>query len=175
MIQMRTSEENTICSEIFRYGEDILHSDTFRQAAGETHHLHGTVADHTLNVCILSVRFCHILKHRQIRINEKDVIQAALCHDLGMVGRGSKYSGRKDSWQSHAEESVRIAHALIPDLHDSVEDMILSHMWPVSGPRPRSREGRLLNTADKIASMTDWIFWLARRPYAVRIKEELLP
>ena len=147
----KISEENAICREILRYGKVILYSDIFRQAAAETHHLHGSVADHTLNVCIISVRLCHFLERRQIRVCKKDLIQAALCHDLGMVGRSRKYRNRKDSWQSHAEESAAIARTLIPDLPASVEEIICTHMWPVAGPHPRSREGRVLGAADKYA------------------------
>ena len=173
MNQKKIAEEKAISREILRYGKDILHSDIFRQAAGETHHLHGSVADHTVNVCIVSVRLCRFLKRRRIRVCEKDVIQAALCHDLGMIGRSSKYRDRRDSWRSHPKESIRAAHDLIPDMQDSVEEMILSHMWPVNGPRPRSREGMLLGTADKLASMADWISWLTKRPFAPEIKKEL--
>ena len=173
MKQQKISEENAICKAILRYGKDILHADIFRQAAKETHHLHGSVADHTLNVCIISVRLCHMLQRRQIPVCEKDLILAALCHDLGMIGRSSRYHSRKDSWKSHPEESVRIAHTLIPDLSDSAEELIRTHMWPVAGPFPRTRESRLLGTADKYASMADWISWLTRRPFAARIKKNL--
>ena len=173
MKKTKSAKNTAICRDILRYGGDILLSDTFQQAAGETHHLHGSVADHTLNVCIISVWLSRKLENRNIRIGKKDLVQAALCHDLGMVSRDKKYRSRKDAWRSHAKESVLVAYTLIPDMNSSVEDMILTHMWPVTGPHPRSREGMLLGTADKIASLTDWVSWLTGRPFELNIKNEL--
>lgn len=169
----KTFDENEICSMILEYGGQILSSDVFRQTASQKHHLHGTVFEHTINVCIVSVRLAGQLAERGVRVNEKDLVQAALCHDLGMIGRDCKYRGRLDSWKSHPEESVRIAKELVPDLSEEAEEMILSHMWPVAGPQPGSKEGRILCMADKYASMADWKTWLTRHRFAARIKEQL--
>lgn len=169
----RKTDENEICSLILQYGRDILNSEVFRQTAYQKHHLHGTVFEHTVNVCIVSIRLLKQLTDRGSQINEKDLIQAALCHDLGMVGRDGKYRGRFDSWKSHPEESVRIAKELVPDLSKEAEEMILSHMWPVAGPAPRSKEGRILCMADKYASMEDWRTWLTKHQFAARIKQQL--
>ena len=128
--------ENNICTDIIHYGKDILTSDVFRKAASETHHLHGTVLEHTINVCIVSLRLAYQLIDRGVSVNKQDLIQAALCHDLGMVGRNSKYKDRMDSWKSHPKESAQIARELVPDLSAQAEDMILSY---VAGSRSASR------------------------------------
>ena len=86
-----------------------------------------------------------------------------------------KYKGRLDSWKSHSEESVKIAHELIPDLSEAAEDMIRSHMWPVAGSAPRSNEAMLLCIADKYASMADWKQWLTKHKFASHIKDQLEP
>ena len=169
----KRKEERSVCVDILRYGSDILQSDIFRQAEEEMHHLHGSVSDHTLTVCIVAVRLCHYLERRKIRIRKKEVIRAALCHDLGMIGRDTKYKNRKTAWVRHPDESVRIAHALLPENDDSVDKMIRTHMWPVAGARPKVREEGLLNVADKIASIADWASWLIGHPYAKRIKRTL--
>ena len=173
MSQGKKLSENDIISDILEYGRDILVSDIFRQAEAETHHLHGTVFDHTVNVCVVSMRLCSQLTDRGIQVNKKDLIQAALCHDLGMVGRETKYKGRVGSWRNHARESARIARELVPDLSAEAEEMILSHMWPVSGMPPRTNEGMILCMADKYATMADWRSWLTKSRYAPRIKEQL--
>lgn len=170
----KDAEEDAVCEEILRYGRAVLYSDVFRQASDETHHLHGTLRDHILNVCVVSVCLSRIRERKGQNIRKKDLIQAALCHDLGMIGRGKKYRSRKDSWRMHAEESVRIARELIPDLSDQAEDMIRTHMWPVTGKRPRSREGLILGEADKIASLADWGSWLTGKTFAEHVKEKLL-
>ncbi len=170
---MDKSEENEICGAIIKYGKDVLNSSVFRQAASQAHHVHGTVLDHTLNVCVVSLRLCRQLKNRGIKVNEKDLVQAALCHDLGMVGRDSKYKDNLNSWEAHPAESARIARSLIPDLSEEAEEIIRSHMWPLAGSLPASNEGMLLCIADKYASMADWKSWVTRHRFAPRIKKRL--
>lgn len=173
-IKKNSANKNAVDKEILRYGDAVLQSDVFKRAGSETHHLHGSVSDHTLNVCIASVFFYHFLRRGLPGLREKDLIQAAMCHDLGMVGRYEKYRNRTDSWHSHPKESVRIARKLLPDLSEEAEEMILSHMWPVSGPVPSSKEGMILNIADKCASLADWASYLTKKTFAPGIKENLL-
>ena len=173
MNQKNIALENNICSSIVQYGRDILDSDVFRKAASETHHLHGNVFRHTINVCVLALRLCYQLEQRGIPVSEKDLIQAALCHDLGMINRDAKYKDRIDSWKCHPKESVRIAKELVPDLSENAQEMILSHMWPVAGSPPSSNEAMLLCIADKYASMEEWKTWLKDCNFVSRIKEYL--
>ena len=62
---------------------------------------------------------------------------------------------------------------LVPDLSPEAEEMILSHMWPVGGPLPASKEAILLSMADKYASMADWQSWLTNKKFAKQIKDRL--
>ena len=166
-------EENEICDAILDYGKDILTSDVFQKTVSETHHVHGLVFQHTINVCVVALRLCRQLKNRGINVNEKDLIQAALCHDLGMVGRESKYKAKLDSWKEHPKESARIARELVPDLSPEAEEMIMSHMWPLAGSPPHSNEAMLLCIADKYASMAEWKSYLSKHKFTMRIKSYL--
>ena len=170
---MDKTEENEIIETILKYGKDILCSDVFRQAASETHHVRGTVLDHTLNVCVVSLRLARQLKNRGIKVSEKDLVHAALCHDLGMIGRDRKYKGKYNAWEAHPEESARIAREILPDLTGEAEEIVRSHMWPLSGSLPRTNEGVLLCIADKYASMEDWKAWVTKNSFSSRIKEQL--
>ena len=153
---LQKSKKKSVQNAIRHYGAPILKSEPFHRAASETHHLHGTVSGHTLAVCKASVVMARILKTAGIRVNEKDLVEASLCHDLGMIGRDEKFDNRTAAWKSHPEESVKIARELVPDLSSNAESMIRSHMWPVAGPAPRSREAVILNIADKVGSLDDW-------------------
>lgn len=166
-------EENDVVDAILTYGKDILNSDLFRQAANEKHHLHGTVLEHTLNVCVVSMWLSRQMQKRGVKVNDKDLIQAALCHDLGMIGREGKYKHRVDSWGGHPKESARLARELVPDLSPEAEEMIQNHMWPAGGSLPGSNEAKILCLADKYASMADWTSWLTKHRFAARIKEKL--
>ena len=167
--------DKAISRDILQYGENILQSEAFQNASEETHHLRGSVADHTLTVCILAARICRIMQKHGITVNEKDLIQAALCHDLGMIGRDDLYKSRTDSWQSHPKKSASVARDLVPDLSTNAESMIRTHMWPVSGPHPRSREAVILNAADKWASAADWVYFLTGKQVGAGIRKDLLP
>ena len=162
---------NQISEEILQYGGPVLRSDAFRAAAHETHHLKGNLADHILNVTIAGVFLCHRLKNRQIEVNEKAVIIACLCHDLGMVGRNEKYESRLKSWQQHPEESLKQAKEICPDLDEKTSKAITTHMWPITGKAPCSREGRIVLAADKYASLIDWISFVRGIPWQKEIIE----
>ena len=162
-----------ISRDIIYYGSPVLHSDAFHRAFSETHHLRGSVSDHSLTVCIATVRICLFLQKAVFRINEKDLIQASLCHDLGMIGRSDKYRRRTEAWHSHPADSVAIARELLPDLSENAVSMIRTHMWPVSGSFPRSREAVILNAADKFASSADWVFFLTGKQFCGTIRKKL--
>ena len=171
--QSEESIENDIINDILLYGKDILNSEAFRKAASEKHHVHGTVYDHTINVCVVSLQLARQLTNRGVEVRKKDLVQAALCHDLGMISRDSKYEDQLDTWRRHPQESARTARMLVPDLSPEAEEMILSHMWPVGGPLPASKEAILLSMADKYASMADWQSWLTNKKFAKQIKDRL--
>ena len=126
-----------------------------------------------LTVCILAMRMCELLKATGISVDKKAVIQAALCHDLAMVGREERYKNRSDSWRSHPKDSVSVARELVPDLEPNTESMIESHMWPIAGPAPRSKEAVILNLADKWASAADWVFFITGKKTGVAIRKKL--
>lgn len=164
-------KEQKICRDIKQHGHDILCSDLFQQAGRQAHHLRSTVSDHSLNVCITGVRLCSLLQHFGIRLNEKEIIQASLCHDLGMVGRDRKYRTRLRAWRFHPDESAKLAKSIVPDLDPSVESIIKTHMWPGPCGRPQTKEGVVLNVADKYASIADWTSAVTGRRYKDRIKQ----
>ena len=174
--QNKEKEEKALCRDIRQYGRDVLDVDAFHYAFDERHHLKSSVADHSLSVCIASVQISRLLKKLGIRIDEKDLVQAALLHDLGMLGRKDKFEGNLDAWKSHAKESVRIAKSIVPDLDPRTEEMILSHMWPVGKTsRPATREEIILSIADKYASLTDWAFLMTDSTYKEDLKKKILP
>ena len=170
---MKQIRDERISRDVLRCGSDILYSEQFKKAAYETHHLQSSVYDHSITVCITSVQICLFLQKLGFRINEKDLIHASLCHDLGMIGRRKKFRKRTDAWQRHANDSASIAHKLIPDLSENADSMIKTHMWPVSSSHPRSREAFILNAAEKYSSIADWVFFLTGKRSGEKIRKEL--
>ena len=167
------SEEAAICNDIIKYGKEVLISDIFRKTASQRHHIQSTVMEHTLNVCIIAVKLCREQMRKGVQLNEKDLVQAALCHDLGMIGREKKYKNSLETCRRHPQDSAEIAKAIIPDLSPNAEQMIRSHMWPLSKLMPESREAKLLCKADKYASMADWQYIIKNGRYEEHIKSNI--
>ena len=165
--------QKRIFKKILKYGQPVLTSDAFRAAYAEVHHLKGNLADHILNVTIMGCLLCEKEQQHQRAVKEEQVVLACLCHDLGMTGRDTLYRDRLSAWREHAEESVRRARAILPDLDQTTADAIKTHMWPVSGRPPRTREGRIVLMADKIASAIDWFSFVQHKPWQPKIKERV--
>ena len=167
----QSKAQKKISEEILKYGEPVLRSEAFQAAYHQTHHLKGNLADHILNVTIEGVNLCRRLQKKKIDVDERTVVLACLCHDLGMVGRDEKYESRLESWKQHPEESLKQAKEICPDLDETAAAAIATHMWPIAGKAPRTREGRIVLAADKYASMIDWISFVKGKPWQQEIKE----
>lgn len=138
------------------YGSEILHSDLFAQAQTQKHHLRSDVASHSINTALVCVALWQLLKLLHIRVNPAILIVAALTHDLGMLGRKTKFHSGWQCLSSHPRDSVKILQARWPDTDSKVSEAVQSHMFPLYIGIPKSREGWLLTIADKLAALTDW-------------------
>lgn len=141
---------------LFRYGRDILESEYFVEAEHQVHHLHSTVASHSINTALVCIVIYCILKRFQIKLNLSVLISAALAHDLGMIGRDQKYSSNAESYHEHPAESVAVLKMIRPKAGRGVCEAIATHMYPVNAKKPVSKEGWVLCIADKLAACTDW-------------------
>ena len=156
--EKREDRKERIKSDIELYGEEVLESEEMKQAFEQTHHQWSTVGEHTLRVASTSVMICYALKKFKIKVNVPAVVVAALCHDLGMLGRKEKYSSMKESNREHPKESVEVAKELVEDLPENTEDIIERHMWPLGDSKaPNSIEGAVVSVADKYNAVKDVI------------------
>ena len=130
----------------------IVSTPRFQKSLSQRHHRDTTLGLHTLEVKKAAVKICEALNKVGIKTDENVVTAAALCHDLGMVGRDELYKNDVECWTKHSGDSVEAARELIPDMDEKTEKAIRSHMWPLSSEIPTSREGWILVAADKYAS-----------------------
>lgn len=156
--------------DVRRYGGVILDSPSFREALGQRHHMRSTVGEHTLRVTASSVRICHALEHLHLKTDTKSVVQGALCHDLGILGRDKKYRNSRECCRQHPKDSVETARELLPNLDEKTERIIRRHMWPLCKERPGSREEVIVSVADKYASVKDVIYGVCE-PVIHRVKD----
>ncbi len=149
---------------MYELGGDIMESEEFQSSYNEVHHKATSVGNHSEEVACECLRINKFLKHFHLKnfsdqINEKQfekqMVQVALCHDLGMLDRVDKYSSDKECHRLHPQESLLVAKKLIPDMSIDMEDAILNHMWPVTPKKPQSKMGNIITVADKICAARD--------------------
>ena len=94
---------------LFMYGTDVIETPEFQDAFYQIHHVRTTVAVHSINVAVISIVLCILLSRIHVRTDMKDVVRAALCHDLGIMGRHQKYRNNFECSQQHPVDSVEVA------------------------------------------------------------------
>ena len=146
-----------INKEIRARGGDILQSPEFREAMRQKHHLRASVGMHSIRVTQTCLRMADVLEKFGLQPDRQSLITAGLCHDLGMLGRGSKFASTAEQNRQHPLDSVDSARKLRPDMDDKTRESIERHMFPLTPRPPRSLEGVILNIADKYVSVKDLI------------------
>ncbi len=153
----------------------IYDSDTFRKAMKQAHHGHTSVAVHTICVAVISLRIYYYLYEHHIRLNKNFLIKGALLHDLGIVGRYSKYANDVVCCYRHPIDSVSVAESIFHHVDETIIDSILHHMFPMTPIPPHHLEGYVLIAADKYCASVETAYGKDRSPAAVFlnfIKEE---
>lgn len=150
MAQIRDDLHTDFCEKIYE-------STYFQKALGQQHHYTSTVARHTMAVTAVSLRLYYILQQHGIRLNKEVLTKAALCHDLGIVGRHEKFANNLVCCFQHPVDSVKAAREIFPELDARTADCIKHHMWPQGWLPPHHLEGFVLILADKYCATRDAI------------------
>lgn len=144
-----------IDQEIYTLGQKLIDTTFFQASKNQVHHKKVTLFDHTMAVTRRAVKLCDLLEKKGKEINRQSVILAALCHDIGMIGRDVKYKSDFEAWGKHPEESAKLTREFFPDIEDQTLEIIRKHMWPLTTALPTCREEWILIQADKVTSYHD--------------------
>lgn len=159
--QIREKRENRkerIKDDLEFYGGDVLKSEEMKRAFEQTHHQWSTVGEHTFRVAFSSVMICYALRKLNIKVSIPAVVIGSLCHDLGILGRESKFASGREMSREHPKESVAVAKELVEELPEKTEDIIERHMWPLGQSKaPNSIEGAVVSVADKYNAVKDLV------------------
>lgn len=133
---------NHYMREFIQTTGELLGSDQVRMMGVWKHHGPITTLDHSLFVAYLSFRAA-----RALGLDERAAARGGLLHDLYLYD--SKDKSAHPGWQcfDHPRAAERNAERLTP-LSDKERNIIRSHMWPLGGPLPRSREAWLVDLVD---------------------------
>ncbi len=148
MAQIRDDLHTKDCEKIYR-------SLYFQKALRQEHHYTSTVARHTMAVAAVCLRIYYLLQERGIHLNKEALTKAALCHDLGIIGRHDKFQNDLVCCFRHPIDSVKAAGEIFPDLDERTKDAIRHHMFPQGCLPPHHLEGLILILADKYCATRD--------------------
>ena len=155
---------------ILKYGRSVLCSEEFRSTFSQVHHYSTTVGDHLLGVAAEAVKQC---RARGLTDDDtlKTVVLAALCHDIGIMGRRKKYRNDAECLIRHPLDSVRAYIRITGEADERVIDSIKCHMFPLKPAAPKYKAGWILTAADKICSVNEK---LGKSPVTEEDRKELL-
>ncbi len=155
--------EQDLLSETAR---KIYNTDYFKKALKQEHHGSTSVAVHTFCVAVVSLRIYYYLLEHHIRLNKDYIMKCALLHDLGIIGRYSKYANNVVCCYRHPIDSITAAVSIFPELPETVIDGILHHMFPMTPIPPHHLEGFVLIAADKYCASVETAYGKDRSPAA---------
>lgn len=143
--------ENKIQNEIFERCGEIMKCSLMQESKEQVHHNCTTLYDHIMRVAEYTVLLCDECEAKGIPVDRQRVITAAVCHDLGIVGRARKFKSDTDAWVHHASCSVDETKKLLPGVDDKTLKIIEKHMWPITPVPPTCVEEWIILQADKKA------------------------
>lgn len=146
---------NLLLKEVKKLGKDVLYTDAFQEAMLQEHHYTSTVARHSLVVAIIALSMCYWLARLGIKVNKREVVIASLGHDLGILGRKTKYTFELQCAYQHPRDSEKVLRKLVPNLSEKAYKAVRWHMFPVFSPLALSWVGLIVTIADKRASFRD--------------------
>ena len=155
--ERREERKALALDDVYQYGEDIVSTDLYRQAKEQTHHRKTTVGDHSESVAVTALNICRKISRVSIYSDEKQVVMAALAHDLGIVGRHEKFKNELTTVLHHPADSARIAREMLPGMGNKFYDSISRHMFPITFLPPTSIEGVIVSLADKVVSVKELV------------------
>lgn len=141
--------------------EDILNHEEYKQLAAYTHHRPFTTLEHSLRVAQIAYNWS-IRLESTLHLDTQAITRGALLHDFFFY---DWHHLRPDGARWHGFRHPRIACQNAERcfrLTEKEKDIILSHMWPLTIRRPRSREAFLVMIADKMASIQEFRFKFKR-------------
>lgn len=153
-----------------RYMEDfsditreLLDSEPVRMMGRWRHHGPITTLDHSLFVAYCSYRAARVL-----HLDAQAAARGGLLHDLYLYDPKDKSAHPGNQCFDHPRAAARNA-ARLTELTDKERNIILSHMWPLGGPLPRSREAWLVDLVDTLCAGVE----LSRLYHPERLRRKL--
>lgn len=133
-------------SEYLSIVTDIIENKEFKKLENEKHHHCTNRYVHSCNVALSTYKIC-----KRLKLDYVSATRAALVHDFFY---NDEFDNKKKRMMYHYKKSIENA-SKITFLTSKQKDMIASHMFPVGGKFPRSKEAIVLDVCDDIVSIKE--------------------
>lgn len=128
----------------------LLESPQVQSMKQWRHHFSITCYEHSLFVSYTAFRLA-----RRFGWDERAAARAGLLHDLYLYDARNKPSYYGAQCFAHPVAALKNAWALCGSLTPMEENIIVSHMWPLSRRMPRYKEAVVVNLADKMCATAE--------------------
>lgn len=145
------SQTNTALTDFQRTTQELLVSEPVRMMGRWRHHGKVTCLDHSLFVAYWAFRCA-----RKLRLDSAAAARGGLLHDLYLYDPKDRNAHPGNQCFDHPRAAERNASALTR-LSAKERNIILSHMWPLGGALPRSREAWLVDVVDTVCATLELI------------------
>ncbi|MDE6661406.1 MAG: HD domain-containing protein [Anaeroplasmataceae bacterium] len=136
----------------FQTLKEIIYTDDFLKLKQFRHHGNISTYTHVIKVAYLS--FCHAIK-RHKKINKRELIRAALLHDLYFYDWHDRHNGVHLHGLFHPKKAVKNAKRLY-HITKREQRHMAHHMFPLTLIPPTTKEGWLICIFDKVAARSDY-------------------
>lgn len=143
--------------------QELLDSAQVRMMGRWKHHGPVTTLDHSLFVAYCSYRVARFL-----HMDAAAAARGGLLHDLYLYDSRDKSAHPGNQCFDHPRAAAKNA-AAITKLSPKERNIILSHMWPLGGALPRSKEAWLVDLVDTVCAGLE----LSRICHPSRLRERL--
>jgi len=141
--------------------EDLLEHPSILSMDNYVQHINTSRLQHAFNVTYYSYRFAKLFK---LRVRE--TVRAALMHDLFLYEWRTEQPIEGSHIDVHPQIALETAKT-VTTIDPLMEDIILSHMWPLGKVKPKSKEAYLVQAMDKLAAIVEVSTQLKRK--AIRL------
>ena len=145
-----TSNDEALVREFIELIHEYLAIEEVNELRHYYQHLNTSRLQHSINVAYYTFLAC-----RRLNLNVRSATLAALFHDFYLYdwkNNEQPIEGRHSV--VHPQVALQNARKYI-ETDAIMEDCILNHMWPMSPQRPLTKEGWVVQGADKLCAMME--------------------
>lgn len=137
--------------------DDLINHPKVNQLSSYKQHLNTSRFQHSLNVAYYSFLFS-----KRLNVNTEDTVRAALLHDFFLYDWRTEQPVAGNHVTVHPQQALLNAQT-VTHVTPLMEDVILSHMWPLGSQKPKSKEAWIVSVADKVCTIMELTYQLTAK------------